>query len=277
MRMKAECFPYDDFDRPTMEGFLAELFEAELLVEYEFEGQKYVQVTGWHHQKIDKKSYKFPPFLEDNAKNGPADIRPYVVEASPNGSRGLPEALPPEGKGRERRGEERSLPIGRMAEVSAGVEGQTRPTKAEGRKEGQGQDASTEGQATGRSSDDEFEKFWAAVSRKEKKSTARSAFSKARKRYSLEHIVSLARRYYAPDVPAFLRQFLCQPATFLNNHLDDEPDEWDRVRSERMEREGSGGRGGGRKTSEEIAEELVSDFGLTLGSHGQKPMGLLEG
>ena len=106
LRLKAECLPFDPFTRDDMEGFINELVEAGLLIEYEFEGEQYLQVTGWKHQKIDKKSFKYPPFIDGDAKKGAAEIRRPFADGSARGSREVVERSPAEGKGEEGKGEE---------------------------------------------------------------------------------------------------------------------------------------------------------------------------
>lgn len=67
---KMEVFPGDEFAPEQIGGFIAELIENRLLIEYEgHDGQRYWSVTGWHHQRIDKPQpakYPAPP----NAKGG---------------------------------------------------------------------------------------------------------------------------------------------------------------------------------------------------------------
>lgn len=106
LRLKAECFPFDAFSKDDMEGFIQELLKSKLLVEYEFEGEWYLQVSGWKHQKIDKKTFKFPPFIDGNPAKGPADIRPLLPESSTTTSREVVEGSPPEGSLEESTGEE---------------------------------------------------------------------------------------------------------------------------------------------------------------------------
>jgi hypothetical protein len=105
LRLKAECFPFDPFTRDEMETLILELIAVELLVEYEYEGKAYLQVTGWHHQRIDRPNYKFPPF-DEYGKPAPIDdysttIRRTVDERSPSDH----PRIGKEGKGKERKGE----------------------------------------------------------------------------------------------------------------------------------------------------------------------------
>lgn len=136
LRLKAECFPFDSFTREQMEGFIDELVDRGLLVEYRFEGQKFWQVTGWHHQKIDKPSIKYGPKETVKVSNGASICKPLPIDSlitrgrltsgdnsesveedstsvrlgfdedSTNTSRGLDDSPPPDRKGMERKGKE---------------------------------------------------------------------------------------------------------------------------------------------------------------------------
>lgn len=120
LRLKAECFPFDPLTREEMSAYVHELHAAGLLVSFEFEGQRFWQVTGWKHQKIDRPNAKYGPVTQE--KRGQsyvttgADISPYVVEFAEHSTstrRAFDESSPPdrkgeEGKGRERKGVEGS-------------------------------------------------------------------------------------------------------------------------------------------------------------------------
>ena len=60
-RIKMEIFPADDFSDAQMEGWLHELLGADLIVNYSAEDKGFIHITGWHHQRIDRPTYKFPP------------------------------------------------------------------------------------------------------------------------------------------------------------------------------------------------------------------------
>jgi hypothetical protein len=60
-RLKMECFPADSFTVVEMDNFVTELINADLIVEYEVNSKCFWQITGWHHQKIDKPTYRYPP------------------------------------------------------------------------------------------------------------------------------------------------------------------------------------------------------------------------
>jgi len=59
-RLKMEVFPGDDFSLEEVSGWVSELLDAGLLVEYEAESALFWAVTGWKHQKIDRPSPRYP-------------------------------------------------------------------------------------------------------------------------------------------------------------------------------------------------------------------------
>lgn len=59
-RVKMEIFPGDDFSPEQIQGWLEELLSKGLIKLYTAENQDFFQVTGWHHQKIDKPNPKYP-------------------------------------------------------------------------------------------------------------------------------------------------------------------------------------------------------------------------
>ncbi|VIO80080.1 hypothetical protein [Bradyrhizobium ivorense] len=62
--LKLQIFPGDDFSSETIRGMVDELSANGLVVRYEVDGKEFLQVTGWHHQKIDKPQppkYPSPP------------------------------------------------------------------------------------------------------------------------------------------------------------------------------------------------------------------------
>lgn len=84
-RLKMEIFPADNFTFEQVAEFVDELINAGLLHRFSSEGKSYLAVTGWHHQKIDKPSLKYP--------------QPKFDDRSPNGSRMVADDLPAEGSG----------------------------------------------------------------------------------------------------------------------------------------------------------------------------------
>lgn len=92
--IKAEIFPGDDISTADVRRMLDELSSNGLIVPYTNAGKGFIHVTGWKHQKIDRPSFKHPPFPEGDSTN----IRRTLYEHSP-----------PEGKGREGKGEEEAM------------------------------------------------------------------------------------------------------------------------------------------------------------------------
>lgn len=109
-RLKMEIFPGDACTDDELKGWMSELIDNGLLFEYEAQGESYWQVKGWHHQKIDKKTIKYPA---PNSTNGSRT----VVEQSSNGSRTVDDHSPPETNGTETNGKNRNVPDGGGAGV----------------------------------------------------------------------------------------------------------------------------------------------------------------
>lgn len=86
--IKMQVFPGDDLPLSSVESLLQELVNNGLLARYESEGRQYFHVTGWHHQKIEKPSFKYP--------------KPSFGELSANGRRQSSPGM--EGKGEEGKG-----------------------------------------------------------------------------------------------------------------------------------------------------------------------------
>jgi hypothetical protein len=59
-RLKLEVFPSDDIVQSDIRDLVAELVKVGLLMQYEVDSEPYWRVTGWHHQKIDQPTYKYP-------------------------------------------------------------------------------------------------------------------------------------------------------------------------------------------------------------------------
>lgn len=92
-RVKMEIFPGDDFTHADIGEWLAELLHNGLIQAYTVDNQQFWQITGWHHQRIDKPTFKHPePVKFDDHSTSP----PIV----------LAERSPPEGKGRESKGKD---------------------------------------------------------------------------------------------------------------------------------------------------------------------------
>ena len=59
-RLKREIFPDDSITIYELGLWVAELTREGLLLQYEAEGKEWWQVTGWHHQRIDRPTLRYP-------------------------------------------------------------------------------------------------------------------------------------------------------------------------------------------------------------------------
>lgn len=62
--IKAQIFPADDIDSNSIRGMIDELSSNGLVRIYTADGKEFLLITGWHHQKIDKRQdpkYPEPP------------------------------------------------------------------------------------------------------------------------------------------------------------------------------------------------------------------------
>ena len=106
---KMRVFPGDSFTIDEITGWIGELIEAGLIVEFEAQGVSYWHITGFRdHQKIDKPTLKYP---------GPFD------EGSTTSRRVVADSSPPEGNGREWKGMEGRVMEGNGMESKGGVRG----------------------------------------------------------------------------------------------------------------------------------------------------------
>ncbi|MDM0018384.1 hypothetical protein [Variovorax saccharolyticus] len=108
--LKAEVFPSDDLSTADVQMLVDEMLAQGLVVEYAASGKTYWHVTGWHHQRIDRPTFKHPPFPGNStgARNlldeASPTIRRALVESSSSEGRVLDPVR--EGKGEEGRGVE---------------------------------------------------------------------------------------------------------------------------------------------------------------------------
>lgn len=93
-RIKASIFPSDDLTAENVRRMLDELSANGLIRLYVVDDKEFLQVTGWHHQKIDRPQKSKIPDPPD--------------PGSPNGRRTI--AVGREGNGRERKGRESPQP-----------------------------------------------------------------------------------------------------------------------------------------------------------------------
>lgn len=70
-QLKALVFPADDFSVEDVSRMLDELSANDLIKVYTVDGKEYFEVTGWHHQKIDRpQKPKFPAPIGEQSSNG---------------------------------------------------------------------------------------------------------------------------------------------------------------------------------------------------------------
>ena len=117
--LKMEIFPGDDISISDIQDMVNELLKNDLIVEYESGGKRYWHVTGWHHQKIDRPSYKHPKFEENSTP-----IQQQFDDHSTNAQRTLDDHSPPEGSGKER-----SLSINPNGLIVASETGNVKPLR----------------------------------------------------------------------------------------------------------------------------------------------------
>lgn len=97
--IKAEIFPADDISTDDVSRLLDELSSNGLITLYTAQDKDFWHVTGWHHQKIDKPTYKYPEFSE-------------------SARRTLDDSSPPEGKGEDRERIGRGEEVGKITETT---------------------------------------------------------------------------------------------------------------------------------------------------------------
>lgn len=113
-QLKAEVFPGDDITIDEIQNLMDELIDQNLVVRYTADDKIFWHVTGWHHQKIEKKNYKHPEFQENlmilpekqaKTQNSTTEPQP-IIDQSATIRRPFDDHSTTEGKGRERKGEE---------------------------------------------------------------------------------------------------------------------------------------------------------------------------
>lgn len=78
--IKAQIFPSDDLSLETIRGMILELSANGLVLIYAIEGKEYLQITGWHHQRIDKpQKPKCPAPFFDDSENVPGTLPPDTI------------------------------------------------------------------------------------------------------------------------------------------------------------------------------------------------------
>jgi hypothetical protein len=89
--IKAQVFPSDDITSEDVLGMIGELHRNDLVLAYSVDGKEYLQITGWHHQRIDKpQPARCPPPPKDNSGNAPRTFPPYLKGRDLKGREGNP-------------------------------------------------------------------------------------------------------------------------------------------------------------------------------------------
>lgn len=101
-RLKMEVFPGDSITADEIAELVDELITGGLLTMYSVDGVQYWRVTGWHHQKIDQPTYKYP---DESGKipNSPPRRRTFGEQSASVQPMFTPGE---EGKGEEGKGED---------------------------------------------------------------------------------------------------------------------------------------------------------------------------
>lgn len=83
-QIKMKIFPGDDIDSATVQGMLGELSVNGLIETYFVADQEYLQVTGWHHQKINRpQKPRFPGPSEGDSLNTHGALTVGCEESTP--------------------------------------------------------------------------------------------------------------------------------------------------------------------------------------------------
>lgn len=86
---KAQVFPSDDISIETITGMIDELSTNDLVQLYEVDGKRFIQITGWHHQRIDKPK---PSKIPEPSKNDPRRVAPDLTLSEGKGREGKEDA-----------------------------------------------------------------------------------------------------------------------------------------------------------------------------------------
>jgi hypothetical protein len=88
-QIKAEIFPADDFSSENILGMLDELSSNGLIEVYSIENKDILQVTGWHHQKIDRpQKARFPAKFDEHSTNDRRSLAPEGNRVEYRGKKG---------------------------------------------------------------------------------------------------------------------------------------------------------------------------------------------
>lgn len=81
--IKANVLPADDIESSSVQGLLDELYTNGLIDFYIVDSKRYLHVTGWHHQRIDKPTYKHPEYRQGENDEKSITARRTLPESSP--------------------------------------------------------------------------------------------------------------------------------------------------------------------------------------------------
>jgi hypothetical protein len=197
-RIKMQVFPGDEFGKDHIERMVAELFQAGLIDRFYHENQAFLLIKGWHHQKIDKPSYKYPQPKEGTKFD----------DRSTNGRQPFDDSSPPDGIGEDRRGEDRS---GSTLSVSETENGRCEYSP-------------------------DFEQFWAVYpkQRRTKKQEAFRRWKHALKRVDAGLLIQRANDYANSEQGR--SEYAVMPGVWLNGGMwQDEPEAWGRGKNQVLE------------------------------------------
>lgn len=94
--IKAEIFPGDDISSTDVQRMLDELSSNGLIAFYTNDSKQYLHVTGWKkHQKIDKPTYKHPPYQKALGEGSPTPPPPERSGVEGKGAEIEPPHTPP--------------------------------------------------------------------------------------------------------------------------------------------------------------------------------------
>lgn len=75
--IKAQVFPSDEFSFADIQRMIVELSSNALVLIYAVDGKEFIQITGWHHQRIDRpKPSSIPAPFVDESSNDRRSIAP---------------------------------------------------------------------------------------------------------------------------------------------------------------------------------------------------------
>ena len=85
--IKAQVFPSDGYCVEDIRRLIVELSSNGLVLIYEISGQKYIQITGWRHQRIDRpRKSDIPRPLDEASSNDRRGLATDLILSSPKGS-----------------------------------------------------------------------------------------------------------------------------------------------------------------------------------------------